>query len=76
MRSPPLRDLNAQTWNNSVSSRPRSNKTNSFCSSFEILSNRNSEVAAKAGEPDGGPSTYITASITTKEVSNPDLQSR
>jgi len=38
-----------------VSSRPRSNKTNSFYSSFETLSNRSSEVAAKAEEPDEGP---------------------
>ena len=54
-----------------MSSRPRSNKTNSFYSSFETLSNRSSEVAVKAEEPDEGPAMYITASTMTKGASNP-----
>jgi len=67
-----LRDLNVQTWNSSVSSRPRSNRTDSFYSSFKTLSNRSSEVAAKAEEPDEGPAMYIIASTTTtKGASNP-----
>ena len=70
-RTSPPHDLNAQTWNNSVSSRPRSNKTDFFCSSFETLSIKSSEVAAKAEEPDRGPAMCITASMTTKGVSNP-----
>ena len=67
-----LRDLNVQTWSSSVSSRPRSNRTDSFYSSFETLSNRSSEVVAKAEEPDKGPTMYIIASTTTtKGASNP-----
>jgi len=54
-----------------VSSRPRSNKTDSFYSSFETLSNRSSEVTAMAEEPDGGPAMCTTASTTTRGVSNP-----
>ena len=54
-----------------MNSRPRSNKTDFFYSSFETLSNRSSEVVVKAEEPNGGPAMCITASTTTKGVSNP-----
>ena len=67
----PPHNLNAQTWNSSVSFRPRSNKTDSFCSSFETLSSRSSEVTVMAEEPGGGPVMSTTASTTTKGVSNP-----
>ena len=56
-----------------MSSRPRSNKTDSSCSSFETLSSRSSEVTAMAEGPDEGPMTSTTASTTTKGVNNPQF---
>ena len=70
-RTPLLRDLNAQTWNNSVSSRPRSNKTDSSYSSFETLLSRSSKDVEMAEEPGGGPTMSTIASTMTKGVSNP-----
>ena len=54
-----------------MSFRPRSNKTDSFCSSFETLSSGSSKVVVMVEEPGGGPATFTTASTMTKGVSNP-----
>ena len=54
-----------------MSFRPRSNKTDSFCSSFETLSSKSSGVMVMAEQPDGGLVTSTAASTTTKGTSNP-----
>ena len=54
-----------------MSFRPRSNKTDSFCSSFETLSSKSSGVMVMAEQAGGGLATSTTASTTTKGASNP-----
>ena len=66
-----MRNFDALTWSSSVSFRPRSNKTDSFCSSSETLSSKSSGVAVMAEQPGGGFATSTTASTMTKGVSNP-----
>ena len=66
-----MRNFDALTWSSSVSFRPRSNKTDSFCSSFETLSSESSGVAVMAEQPGGGLTTSTTASTTMKGASNP-----
>ena len=54
-----------------MSFRPRSNKTDSFCSSSETLSSKSSRVAVMVEQPGEGLATSTTASTTTKGASNP-----
>jgi len=51
--------------------RPRSNRTDSSCNSFETPSSRSSKVAVMAEEPSGGPAMFTTASTTMMGVSSP-----
>jgi len=70
-RTPPARNFDALTWSSSVSFRPRSNKTDSFCNSSKTLSSESSGVVVMAEQPDGGLVTSTTASTTTKGESTP-----
>ena len=54
-----------------MSFRPRSDKTDSFCSSSETLSSESSRVTVMVEWPDRGLTTSTTASTTTKGASNP-----
>ena len=54
-----------------MSFRTRSNKTDSFCSSSEILLSRSSGVTVMAEQPGAGLTTSITASTMMKGASNP-----
>jgi len=51
--------------------KPRSNRTDSSCNSFETLSSRSSKVTVMAEEPGGGPAMFTTASTTMTGVSSP-----
>ena len=54
-----------------MSFRPRSNKTDSFCSSSETLSSESSGVAVMAEQPGRGLAMSTTASTTMKGASSP-----
>ena len=67
----PPGNFDVRTWNSSESFRPRSNKTDFFYSSSEILSSRSSKATVMVEEPGEGPMMSITASMTMKGASIP-----